>query len=134
MLCSIGIIILCLLAEHVTRIALSDFIEISYNTGAAFGVLKRVPGAALILSGISALIMLGVLIFVKLDKWERVGLSMMLGGALSNLLERILLGHVIDWIPLWTPIRFITLNFNIADVEISLGALIAFIAFVMKKE
>ena len=113
---------------------MSEFIEISYNTGAAFGVLKRVPGAALILSGISALIMLGVLIFVKLDKWERVGLSMMLGGALSNLLERILLGHVIDWIPLWTPIRFITLNFNIADVEISLGALIAFIAFVMKKE
>ena len=129
MLCSIGIIILCLLAEHVTRIALSDFIELTYNTGAAFGILEGVPDIALILSAVACLVVLGVLIFVKLDKAERVGLSIMLGGALSNLLERVLLGHVIDWIPL----PFIDLNFNIADVEISLGVLIAFLSAFYKK-
>ena len=129
MLCSIGIIILCLLAEHVTRIALRNFIELSYNTGAAFGIFKGVPEIALILSGIACLIILLALIFVKLNKFERVGFSIMLGGALSNLLERILLGHVIDWIP--SPLPFLDLNFNIADVEISLGALIAFLQFII---
>ena len=126
MLCSIVTIILCLLAEHVTRIALSNFVELSYNTGAAFGIFKSVPGFTLILSGLACLIILCVLIFMRLDKFERVGFSIMLGGALSNLIERIFLGHVIDWIPL----PFFELNFNIADVEISLGALIVFLKFI----
>lgn len=129
MLCSIVIVILCFIAEHVTRIALSSFIELSYNTGAAFGIFGEVPGFTLLLSGSACLIIFCVLIFISLKTLERVGLSIMLGGALSNLLERILLGHVIDWIPL----PFIDLNFNIADVEISLGALIAFLQFAFDK-
>ena len=129
MLWSIGIIILCLLAEHLTRIALSEFIELTYNTGAAFGILEGVPDITLILSAVACLIMFCALFFMKLDKFERVGFSIMLGGALSNLLERILLGHVIDWIPL----PFIDLNFNIADVEISLGVLVAFLSAFYKK-
>ena len=55
----------------------------------------------------------------------------MAGGALSNFLERFFLGHVIDWIP--SPI-FFAINFNLADVEISLGALIAFLAIMSKTE
>ena len=57
---------------------------------------------------------------------------MMSGGALSNFLERFFLGYVIDWIP--SPIIFFDLNFNLADVEISLGALIIAIVFLNSEE
>ena len=127
MLCSIAIIITCLITEHAARILLGEFIELSYNSGAAFGIFGEVPEFALILSGLACLILFCVILFVKLDRLERAGLSIMLGGALSNLLERIFFGHVIDWIP----VPFIDLNFNIADVEISVGALIAFVDLVL---
>ena len=58
----------------------------------------------------------------------RLGLAIMSGGALSNFLERFFLGHVIDWIP--SPFSFIEINFNLADVEISIGALIIFLALI----
>ena len=130
MLYSIAITTLSFLAEHVFRFLFSEFIELTYNPGAAFGIFKDVPGLSLALSCVACAVILGVLVFMKLDKLERLGLSIMLGGALSNLCERIFLGHVIDWIPL----PFFELNFNIADVEISLGALIAFVSFTLSQK
>ena len=124
---SLIIIISCILIEHVSRILLSDFIEITYNFGAAFGLLKSVPELTLILSIIACLIIFCVIIFAKLNKISKIGLSIMLGGAISNLIERIFFGHVIDWIPF----LFWDLNFNLADVEISLGAFIAFVFSVL---
>ena len=53
---------------------------------------------------------------------ENTGYAIMLGGALSNLAEKLILGYVIDWIP----IPFIPMVINIADIEISIGALISF--------
>ena len=61
-------------------------------------------------------------LFADVNKISRLGLAVMSGGALSNFLERFFLGHVIDWIP--SPFPFLEINFNLADVEISLGALI----------
>ena len=68
---------------------------------------------------------------MKMNFFARLGLAIMAGGALSNFLERIILGHVIDWLPF--PFSFLDINFNIADVEISLGAFIIFIS-VIKSE
>lgn len=109
--------------EHLARIFFA--VRLSYNTGAAFGIFGGSPVFTLILSGISCVLLLCVLFFADINSLMRFGLSVMSGGALSNLIERILLGYVIDWIPF--PFWF-DLNFNLADVEISLGALIAFIS------
>lgn len=130
MLYSLIIITVCIIIEHGTRTALKDFIKFTYNTGAAFGILSGVPKIALILSGISCLIIFFVLAFMKLKPLRRFGLSVMLGGAVSNLIERIFFGCVIDWIPVPLPFfLFSDLHFNLADVEISLGAFIAFLSF-----
>ena len=67
---------------------------------------------------------------MRINFLTRLGLAIMAGGALSNFLERIILGYVIDWIPF--PFSFLEINFNIADVEISLGAFIVFIALSIK--
>ena len=64
--------------------------------------------------------------------FSRLGLSIMAGGALSNFFERIFLGHVIDWIPF--PFSFLEINFNLADVEISLGAFIIFAGMLIQNE
>ena len=122
---SLIIILSCVLIEHIARFLFSnfDFIELTYNSGAAFGILKDVPELTLILSSLACGVIFLVIIFSKLNRFSKIGLSIMLGGAISNLIERIFFGHVIDWIPFF----MFELNFNLADVEISLGALIAFV-------
>lgn len=117
-------IIFCLLAEHAARFFLRDFVTLTYNTGAAFGILKNVPGLALILSGVSCAIIIFVCLFANIKKLTRLGLAIMAGGALSNFLERVFLGHVIDWIPVF----FLDLHYNLADVEISFGALLVLLS------
>ncbi len=115
------IILACILIEHVSRYLFRDFITLSYNPGVALDILRGNPGLALIFSGIACVIIIFACIFLNMNKFTRLGLAIMTGGALSNLLERIFLGYVIDWIPM----IFIDYNCNLADVEISLGALIA---------
>ena len=121
---SLAVIVVCILAEQIGREVVSGFAGVSHNPGAAFGLLGGSPGAALVLSGIACAVILGVIFFGKVRPLTRFGLSVMAGGALSNLLERIILGYVIDWIP----VIFLDLRYNLADVEIAFGALITFIA------
>lgn len=123
------IIILCILIEHVSRLFFAE--TLSYNTGAAFGIFGGSPVFILILSGTACVLLLCVLSFMNIDAFMRAGLAVMSGGALSNLIERIFLGCVIDWIPF--PFWF-DLNFNLADVEISLGAFIVCLSFMIEKD
>ena len=120
---SAGIILLCVAGEYLARTALREFVVYSYNTGAAFGIMGGSPELLIVLEVAANVILLGILFFAKIRLITRVGLSLMLGGALSNLAERFLLGHVIDWIP----VPFMNLQYNLADIAISLGALIVFI-------
>ena len=118
------IILACILIEHVSRYLLRDFITLSYNPGVALDILRGNPGLALILSVICFVIAILMCIFLSENKFMRLGMYIIIGGALSNLLERIFLGYVIDWIPL----PFLGINFNLADVEISLGGFIAILS------
>ncbi|MBQ7561384.1 MAG: signal peptidase II [Synergistaceae bacterium] len=124
------IIISCLLIENVTRYFLRDSIELSTNPGVAFGIMKDFPGLALTLAIITCLIILCVCLFARIKKMTRAGLALISGGALSNLLERIFCGYVIDWIEF--PF-LLDLRFNLSDVFISLGALIVFISLIQQK-
>lgn len=94
-----------------------------YNTGAAFGMFKD---ASMILT-VLAFIVIGAILFyypqVSSDDWSlRLALSMQLGGALGNLIDRLTIGHVTDFISVGTfPV------FNIADASISVGAAVLFL-------
>ena len=120
---SAAVIALCILAEQAGRSVAERFVEVSHNPGAAFGIMKGTPGLAILLSGMACAAILGVIYLADMKPLTRLGLSIMAGGALSNLLERIFLGYVIDWIP----VPFFDLQYNLADVEIGLGALIVFV-------
>ena len=94
-----------------------------YNTGAAFGMFKD---ASMILT-VLAFIVIGAILFyypqVSHDDWSlRLALSMQLGGAIGNLIDRLTIGHVTDFISVGNfPV------FNVADASISVGAAVLFL-------
>lgn len=87
------------------------------NTGAAFGLFKGANTIFMIL----AVVVAGAIIYyfpsVSRKDWViRVALSMQLAGALGNLVDRINVGHVTDFVSVGTfPV------FNVADSSITVG-------------
>ncbi len=100
----------------------------TYNTGVAFGLFKDLGLVFIVI----ALIVVGVIMVYsrKLRNDQRLtclALSLMLGGALGNVLDRIRLGHVIDFIDVGVgPTRWYTSN--LADVSIVLGVILLGVA------
>ncbi len=96
-----------------------------YNTGAAFSFLAHSGGWQIwALSGISLLVIVGIIVhYLRLDaahKLYRYGLVLVLGGAVGNLIDRVFLGHVVDFIDVYYGIYHWPV-FNIADSAISIG-------------
>jgi len=94
-----------------------------YNTGAAFGTFKD---ASMVLT-VLAFVVIGAILFyypqVEKDDWLlRLALSLQLGGALGNLVDRLTIGHVTDFISVGNfPV------FNVADASITIGAVLLFL-------
>lgn len=102
-----------------------------YNRGAAFGIFKNQTLLFIITSLIAI-----VLIVLKLSKnqgdrlsCQTVALCFILGGAAGNLIDRVFLGYVIDFIDfrIW-PV------FNIADSAITVGAVLLGISILKKNK
>jgi signal peptidase II len=99
-----------------------------YNTGAAFSFLGDSGGwQRWLLAGISVSVSLGIGLWLwRLSRQQVmlcVALALVLGGALGNLYDRLVLGYVIDFISVYVQDwRFAT--FNIADSAISVGAVL----------
>ncbi len=91
------------------------------NTGAAFGMFREHPHLFVIIAAL-AIVLIGYFLARKasvLNAAEKTALSLILGGTLGNLTDRIRLGYVIDFIDLrvW-PV------FNLADTFITIGAVV----------
>jgi signal peptidase II len=87
------------------------------NTGAAFGLL---PSAGLIFSVVAVCVSAAIIYYFpsvpETQVAVRVALALQLGGAIGNLIDRVLLGTVTDFISVGTfPV------FNVADASISVG-------------
>jgi len=91
------------------------------NRGVAFGLLDSRPEVSLLVS--VALVLLGGVYArgLRLTRPEALGAGLMLGGALGNLMDRILHGAVSDYLQLQL-FRFPL--FNLADACLTLGALL----------
>ena len=93
------------------------------NRGAAFSILSGRTG---LLTVVTALIIAGLIFYlVKYGRTEsllvRILLSLIIGGALGNFIDRIVYGFVIDFINP-TFIRFAV--FNVADIFVTCGAIL----------
>ena len=101
---------------------------LSYNTGAAFSFLASAGGwqrwFLLILALIISAILIGWMRKLGPDeKLTAIGLALILGGAIGNVIDRALLGHVIDFIQVWLG-SYPWPAFNLADSFITLGAIL----------
>ncbi len=94
-------------------------ITYTYNTGAAFGILANY-GQFFV--AVAVIVVLGIIFYHRRlpqeERWLFVSFGLQLGGALGNLVDRLRLGHVVDFIHVGSfPI------FNLADVSIVTGTL-----------
>ncbi|HHN65895.1 MAG TPA: signal peptidase II [Nitrospirae bacterium] len=88
------------------------------NTGAAFGLFQNLGNTIFI--GISLVAILIILSLIIRSKEDSIALSLILGGALGNLTDRLRLGYVVDFIDLHLG-RYHWPAFNLADSALSLG-------------
>lgn len=97
-----------------------------YNKGAAFSFLSAAGGwqrwlFILIAGGVSALLLVWMRRTPARPWWPACALALLLGGALGNLYDRIVHGHVVDFISLHYAGWYFP-AFNLADTAITLGA------------
>lgn len=103
-------------------------LTLHYNEGAAFSFLSNAGGwQRYFLTAISAVVSVVLLIWLaRLAKTEKVmtwSLALILGGAVGNLIDRVIYGHVIDFIEVhWGNSYFP--SFNIADAAITVGTIL----------
>lgn len=96
-----------------------------HNTGAAFSFLDDAGGwqrwfFAVIAVVVSAVIVLWIKRLQQHEKWQAAALALILGGAIGNVIDRILLGYVVDFIDIYYESSHWP-AFNIADSAIFIG-------------
>ncbi|MDD3760211.1 MAG: signal peptidase II [Acidithiobacillus sp.] len=98
-----------------------------HNTGAAFSFLAGAGGwqrwLLIVIAVIVVVVLVAILRRLKPGAhWTAIALALILGGALGNLIDRIRLGYVVDFIGVhWGNLYWP--YFNIADSAITIGAL-----------
>jgi len=108
-----------------------------HNTGAAFSFLSDAGGIQRWLFSIIAIVA-SVWIIWLLRKHQHqmlfaLALSMILGGALGNLIDRVAYGYVVDFLDFhWNAYHFAA--FNLADSAITCGAILLIIEGFMEKK
>jgi signal peptidase II len=104
---------------------LGGLIRLDYtsNTGAAFGFFRA---GSIFFAVIAALVSVGIIAYYRRASDSplsvRTALGLILGGAIGNLIDRVRLGYVVDFIDL----RFWPV-FNLADSAIVLGVSLLFV-------
>jgi len=108
------------------------------NKGAIFGILSQSRGtAATMLLTAAQLLAFGLVIYYFLktpaaQKITKIGLTLILAGAVGNLIDRLARGYVLDFVE-WHVKRFYWPTFNVADSCITIGALVLAAAILLRR-
>ena len=123
-----------LIVEHTLfygqRISVLPFFDLTliYNRGAAFSFLAQGSGwQRWFLSAIAVLAIVFILWLMKTQAQQSrrlmLALSLILAGAIGNLIDRLAYGHVVDFVLIyWHPWYYPA--FNVADSAITVGAIL----------
>lgn len=99
------------------------------NTGAAFGMLQEFGGVFTVLAIIVAIVIVYYFPRVSRHDWHlRFAMGLQLGGALGNLIDRLTIGWVTDFVSIGSfPV------FNVADSSISIGVAVLIVGVWLKE-
>ena len=110
---------------------IKDIFHFTYirNEGAAFGMLSEHRWVFMIISSVAIVIMcIYHFKFCKERMLTRIGIALVIGGGIGNMIDRIFLGYVVDMIDC----RFIDFYvFNVADSCVCVGAGIVFLGVLL---
>ena len=112
---AIPVVLLVIIADQISKIFAGRYLEVSCNVGFAFGL-----GVASWPILFFVLILVGYFLFKEKQRFLIFSLSLIIGGGIANLLDRLVIGCVRDFISLgFFP------SFNLADAAITLGVLLS---------
>ena len=126
---------------HQSRTIVNDVFDLTYvrNTGAAFGLFASVDSSlkAILLNSVAVVVFLIVSAYALRSSHKSVrlqlGLALILGGAVGNLLDRVRFGYVVDFLDFsvsghhWPA-------FNVADSAICIGVGLLFLDMLRNDE
>ena len=116
---------------HESVTVIPGFFDLTHvrNTGAAFGMLNNMEfaykPAVMVLVALIALVAVAsyALTLPAAQRLARLGLALILGGAVGNLIDRATMGFVIDFVDIyWRSVHFWA--FNVADSAITVGVVL----------
>lgn len=102
------------------------------NEGMAFGLLNAADFQYkwIVTSGLAAIALFGIAFYARHlrpdERAARAGLSLILGGALGNLIDRLYAGYVVDFVDVYIGTWHFW-AFNVADAAINVGAVLVFL-------
>lgn len=121
-------------------------LTLTYNKGAAFGFLNDQGGWQQVFFTVLALVVSSYIVYwlhklKETQTWTAIGLALVLGGAIGNLIDRVLQAKVTDFIDFYIDWDVFFLSnghfatFNVADIAIAIGAaLLVFVSLFGKEE
>ena len=122
-------LVLRFISPFEARIIVPDFFSLVNvtNTGAAFGSFKGNNVFFILISIIALVVVTILLLRARLrDAWRDLSLALLLAGILGNLTDRLLYGHVIDFLLFNLHVRYADPwpAFNVADSCISIAVVL----------
>jgi signal peptidase II len=119
------------IALHESVVVIPGFFQLTYvqNTGAAFGLFDHSSAqwkvGALVSFSVVALIVVSALLWKNSHSLSTttIGLSLILGGAMGNLWDRMMSGRVVDFLDFYVG-SYHWPAFNVADTAIVIGAIL----------
>lgn len=135
----LGIAAIIVLLDQVSKITVTQILNygqsipvtsffnlvLVYNEGAAFSFLSNQGGwQRYLFTGIAIIAIILITYLIRKHAGERLhcwGLTLILGGAIGNVIDRMMYGHVIDFLDFYIK-RWHWPAFNVADIAICLGA------------
>ena len=106
-----------------------------YNYGVSFGMFDQMASGRVILSAIAIIITIILLIWLYRAKYTylAIGLGLVIGGAIGNIIDRIRIGAVADFLDFHI-MGYHWPAFNVADSAVFVGVLILLIDSFLQKE
>lgn len=93
------------------------------NSGAAFGVLAGQRTFLILVTFVALAFIFFYFLKFRDSRWMQIACGFLLGGAIGNFIDRIYLGHVVDFLQFGIESQGLFWpTFNVADVSVCIGA------------
>lgn len=121
-----------ILNKSITIIPNFFYLTYTHNYGGAWSIFDN---STLFITIVSFLIIIGIIYYLFKNKVtkkiEIIGYSLLLGGAIGNLIDRIVYGYVIDFLDFYI-FKYDFPIFNVADIGIVVGIILLLVSMILE--